>query len=814
MKKYTFVSDVNKNGAKSKPLHMTAEELDEEIADSYDKVLGDGQAPNYHEQFTGPCIPYIDLDVVGESNRDFYIKKVKAAVFSVFGDCRLILADRSGFSAKHQQQKVSIRAYIRNRGYFSSPLACGAFMTKAFRDLGIDGDAYKSRQNMGLVYNTKMGDNRVLELLVGNKRIPYSEQAGRSIEHTLIQNIESESVCIDPENVQQASVYIETEGDEGINRVLVAAQSLMPDLEIRKVLEKEDSQIVEFMKTRDECAICKRTHTGNRAYAVVYAEKAYLKCHDQDAQGKKIELFNDEHKDFCRDESEDEEEAEAPAEVDDEPALALLRGSHTDEDYAEYFVARYNNQFILFDGMLYHFSGHIWKCCVDDAILYNFLGSHVYRDLRRVLDATYTDIAEADQHAKICNYLLILRSWKKRSGIVASIKAKIQVRSDVFDLNPNLIGFKNGVYDLNSGFRDGKYDDFVSKAVNYDFDAVPDESKEKLMSFINKIMPDEDERDCLMRGLSSGLYGKTLQNMFILTGSGGNGKDSLVSKLYRDTIGRDYYEYSNTTILTEKRKGDLCQGIANMNKKRAVVWSEPAKQSILQGSVIKEITGVDQINARGLYSRNTCTRIMSSCFLLCNDIPRVDSVDGGLARRLIVIPFRSLFKTPEEIEKMANDEHVYEADAFYDSQEFRDEFRLTFFHILLDYFKQFKAHGYMMKSIPQSIKDLSQQYLADSDDFLSWYANEYTKDENEFVQLKDVWVDFKMSDLYMNLNKSEKRTMNKKKMIENVRSTPALNCYYKDKHQPYINGKQKCWRAVLVGYRKKPEEVESDEDEE
>ena len=261
MKKYTFVSDVNKNGAKSKPLHMTAEELDEEIADSYDKVLGDGQTPNYHEQFTGPCIPYIDLDVVGESNRDFYIKKVKAAVFSVFGDCRLILADRSGFSAKHQQQKVSIRAYIRHAGYFSSPVACGAFMTEAFKELGIDGDAYKSRQNMGLVYNTKMGDNRVLELLVGNKRIPYSEQAGRSIEHTLIQNIESESVCLDPETVPQASVYIETEGDEGINRVLVAAQSLMPDLEIRKVLEKEDSQIVEFMKTRDECAICKRTHT-------------------------------------------------------------------------------------------------------------------------------------------------------------------------------------------------------------------------------------------------------------------------------------------------------------------------------------------------------------------------------------------------------------------------------------------------------------------------------------------------------------------------------------------------------------------------
>jgi phage/plasmid-associated DNA primase len=209
------------------------------------------------------------------------------------------------------------------------------------------------------------------------------------------------------------------------------------------------------------------------------------------------------------------------------------------------------------------------------------------------------------------------------------------------------------------------------------------------MDFINKIMPVVEERDCLLRGLASGLYGKTLQKLFILTGEGGNGKDTLVSKFYRDTLGRDYYEYSNTTILTEKRKGDLCQGIANMDKKRAVVWSEPPKQSILQGAVIKEITGVDQVNARGLYSTNTTTRIMASCFVLCNDIPRVDAVDGGLARRLIVIAFRSLFKNPEEIEKMADKKNVYEADGYYDSQDFRDEMKHTFFHILLGYFKQF-----------------------------------------------------------------------------------------------------------------------------
>ena len=163
---------------------------------------------------------------------------------------------------------------------------------------------------------------------------------------------------------------------------------------------------------------------------------------------------------------------------------------------------------------------------------------------------------------------------------------------------------------------------------------------------------------------------------------------------------------------------------------------------------------------------------------------------------------------------MANDEHVYEADCYYDSQEFRNEFKLTFFHILVDYFQQFKEHGYMMKCIPESIKDMSSQYLADSDDFLNWFDSEYEKADNEFIQLKEVWFQFKMSDLYLNLTKPEKRVMNKKKMVENVIKNPTLKCYYKDKHQPRIDGKTKCFRSVLIGYKRKEEEVSDDEDDE
>ena len=110
----------------------------------------------------------------------------------------------------------------------------------------------------------------------------------------------------------------------------------------------------------------------------------------------------------------------------------------------------------------------------------------------------------------------------------------------------------------------------VSQIANYEYKAeMKDGKREEMMRIITQIMPNEDERDYLLMAMASGLFGRTVQNLFILTGEGGNGKDMLMSKLYRDCVGRDHYNYSNTSILTEKRKSELCQGIANMYYKES-----------------------------------------------------------------------------------------------------------------------------------------------------------------------------------------------------------------------------------------------------
>lgn len=200
--KYQFVCDLNNKGAKGKPFGMTLDELEEEISTAVDSELGDGYPPNFHEQFTAKCIPYIDLDCLTSTDRDGYITMLRSAIAQVFGDVTVILADCSGHSTKHNQYKISLRAFIRGAGYFSCPPACGKFMVDNFKPLlNIDLDAYKTRKNMGVVYNTKMGDPRILELLDGKTRISWDED--QSLGSTIIQNVEGEDKCIDPEGWEQ-----------------------------------------------------------------------------------------------------------------------------------------------------------------------------------------------------------------------------------------------------------------------------------------------------------------------------------------------------------------------------------------------------------------------------------------------------------------------------------------------------------------------------------------------------------------------------------------------------------------------------------
>jgi len=492
---------------------------------------------------------------------------------------------------------------------------------------------------------------------------------------------------------------------------------------------------------------------------------------------------------------------------------SLLLSAHTDEDYARCFIKLYSN-FVVYDKRVYQFikEKHRW-ISGDEDLIFEFLGSTMYRDLRQILDTDFKSIDNAKQHAEISKQLLKLCNWSSRKGIVMSIIAKVTTNEDLFDLNCDLIGFSNGVYDSKTHiFRDGVKEDYITMTTGYNYSERDDRKVATLHKFLDSIFPDSELKKFTLKGLSTGIWGKTVQNLFILTGAGSNGKDTLVSKLFARTLGNDYFYVSDNSVITERRRfGGPNVALSNMNKKRFILFNEPDKKSLLQGAQIKQFTGTDKINARGLYSSNTETIIHATSAVLCNDIPSIDNVDGGVVRRLCLIPFESIFKPQEDIKNYENKTNVFPINAHYDTIEFFNENKMTLFHILTDYFRVFQSEGFVIRNKPAKVLNLSEEYLQDCDDFTGWLEDNIEKSETEFVRVRDLFHRYKESDYYRNLSKREKRKNNNKNFLMKIQKHPITRLFFKAMHESTSNGHTTKRRNVLMCYKIREHDFSDDD---
>ena len=467
----------------------------------------------------------------------------------------------------------------------------------------------------------------------------------------------------------------------------------------------------------------------------------------------------------------------------------------TDVDAAVMFVKKFDN-FMIFDGKVYMFNGVYWKSSNQRDIINSF--KIICTDFNNKLG--YSDILPETLKTINAN-LLKLKTICALNSIYGAIKNIIEVSYNILDNNPNLIGFENGVYDLSVGkFRKGCKEDFISLSSGYDYDDAADVSE--ISDWLDRVMPWESERNLLLRTLSSGLFGKSVPYFTILVGQGRNGKDTLMTYFIKEALG-DYYYRANNSAITDDVKGDLNVSIASMHKKRCVVFNEPSKLKTVKTSMVKELTGCKNIAFRMPYSTNTEIDLSCSMFMLCNDKPLLDAVDGAIASRLLIIPFRSQFRTEQYAAdnglEFGEDRLIYRCDTKYQDDSFINTIKMPLMKLLLESFKQFKDDGYQITDIPDSIKSLSHKYLTESDPFTSWFNEKWIKtgDHKDFIKLKDVYECYKGDYLYENLTKADKRRNNYKWFTEHINNHHTLKLFYKKRAK--INGAD--LYSILAGYR-------------
>lgn len=333
------------------------------------------------------------------------------------------------------------------------------------------------------------------------------------------------------------------------------------------------------------------------------------------------------------------------------------------------------------------------------------------------------------------------------------------------DSNPYLIGFNDGVYDLeNNIFRKGKSDDYITQNTGYDYIEYNPESEQvkEIYTFLSEIIPNKVVREYLLKILGRSLLGINDEKFYIFTGlSGANGKSTLVNFL-EYTLG-DYATSSDVSLLTNKKglSSSASPDVIRLKGKRLVSFAEPESQDTLKAGIIKSFSGGDTIVARELFKSPVSFKLQASMILCTNDIPDISSFDGGVARRLRVINFTSRFcDNPKESNEFKIDVSI---------QEKLKSWRPYFFSILVNYYKIYQAEFSKNRCIkePDEVKIATNKYQKDNDKFNDYISENIKEDKNCFESLKMIYTNFSR---WWTLNYSKSKIPNIKELRKALRN--------------------------------------------
>ena len=330
------------------------------------------------------------------------------------------------------------------------------------------------------------------------------------------------------------------------------------------------------------------------------------------------------------------------------------------------------------------------------------------------------------------------------------------------DENTNLIGFENGVYDLEQNiFREGRPDDYITLSTKIYYQKWSDKNpyKNKILDFLAKILPNERVRKYFIHALCTCLCGDNKEEkLYILTGSGSNGK-SLTMDLMYHALG-DYYMSCPITIITRKRgtSNETSPEKVRMKGKRCGVFQETDDGEKLNVGVMKEFTGGDKVLVRDLFKGSNEMiefKPQMKFFLTCNQLPAVPSNDDGTWRRLRIIDFNSKFTdNPVKANEFMIDNTLKQK-----IPEWGASFLSYLLHI---YNTEYKNMTYLAD--PVEVMTSTKQYKMENDFYTEYIAERIivTNNEKDYIKVGPLWEDFKA---WYGLNKGN----NKPKKIEYVK---------------------------------------------
>ena len=287
-------------------------------------------------------------------------------------------------------------------------------------------------------------------------------------------------------------------------------------------------------------------------------------------------------------------------------------------------------------------NGRYWETDESGALVHE-KGLEMVRNI-------YNDLLKTDDYKErieIEKYGILSESVRRREACVkaAQWSSKLNIKSDDLDPDHWLLNVQNGTIQVLSGeFREQRQEDMITKIANVEYNPKADCPLWK--QFIREIMDYKPELvNFLQTAAGWALTGNIEeQTMFILYGSGANGKTTFLNTISH-LLG-DYAIATPTESFMKKNADQNTNDIARLRGIRFVTTTEAEQGRRLSEPLIKKITGNDQMTARFLYGEYFNFTPTFKIFMATNHKPVIKGTDYGIWRRIKLIPFTT--RIPEE----------------------------------------------------------------------------------------------------------------------------------------------------------------------
>jgi len=252
---------------------------------------------------------------------------------------------------------------------------------------------------------------------------------------------------------------------------------------------------------------------------------------------------------------------------------------------------------------------------------------HIYRD------GIYVEGQPEIEAAMIEHIPNLNRS--KRTEITSYLD--ILIRKNIKTDNANLIAFRNGVYDLETGeLREFSPDIIITNKIDHDYN--PEAYSELADKTLDKLAcGDADVRALLEEAIGYCFYRRNeLRKSFILTGDKKNGKSTYLAVL-KELLGD-----VNTASLDLNELGDRFSS-ASLFGKLANIGDDIADDFISNPAIFKKIVSGDWIKGENKGQKEFFFKPYCKLLFSANNIPRIKDKSGAVLDRLVIVPFDAQF---------------------------------------------------------------------------------------------------------------------------------------------------------------------------